>query len=82
MNFFLKIILKIFPYSLLFKILRRLISGKVNSMNLKPALKELLVFDNYLKNSENSKIVLENFKLSKNFTIFNHYKKFSKYLSQ
>ena len=39
-------------------------------------------FDNYLKNSENSKIVLENFKLSKNFTIFNHYKKFSKYLSQ
>ncbi len=50
MNFFFKIISKIFPYSLLFKILRRLISGKVNSMNLKLALKELLVFDNYLKN--------------------------------
>ena len=37
-------------------------------------------FDNYLKNSENSKIVLENLKLSRKFSIFNHYKDLSSYL--
>ena len=39
-------------------------------------------FEVFLRNSKNNKIILENLKLSKNFTIFNHYKKFSKYLSQ
>ncbi len=39
-------------------------------------------FDVFLKNSKNNKIILENLKLSKNFTIFNHYMKFSKYLTQ
>jgi len=39
-------------------------------------------FEVFLRNSKDNKIILENLKLSKNFTIFNHYKKFSKYLSQ
>ncbi len=39
-------------------------------------------FEVFLKNSKNNKIILENLKLSKNFTIFNHYMKFSKYLTQ
>ena len=38
-------------------------------------------FDNYLKNSENNKIVLENLKLSRKFSIFNHYKDLSSYLA-
>ena len=42
----------------------------------------VLAFQGFLKNSKDKKIILENLKLSKNFTIFNHYKKFSKYLSQ
>ena len=50
MNIFFKIIPYIIPYPFFFKILRRLISGKVNSMTLDAALKELLVFDNFLKN--------------------------------
>ena len=37
-------------------------------------------FDNYLKNSGNSKIILENLKLSRKFSIFNHYKILSNYL--
>ena len=39
-------------------------------------------FDVFLRNSKDKKIILKNLKISKNFTIFNHYKKFSKYLSQ
>ena len=38
-------------------------------------------FDIFLKNSKNKKILLENFKLSKKFTIFNHYKKLSQYIN-
>ena len=38
-------------------------------------------FDIFLKNSKNNKILLENFKLSKKFTIFNHYKKLSQYIN-
>ncbi len=34
-------------------------------------------FENFLKNSENKKIILENLKLSRNFTIFGHYKNLS-----
>jgi len=37
-------------------------------------------FDVYIKNSKNSKIVLENLKLSRKFSIFNHYKHLSGYL--
>ena len=39
-------------------------------------------FDVFLRNSKDKKIILKNLKIKKNFTIFNHYKKFSKYLSQ
>ena len=38
-------------------------------------------FKTFLRNAENKKILLENLKLSKKFTIFNHYKKFANYLS-
>lgn len=34
-------------------------------------------FDNYLKNSEDKKIIFNNLRLSKKFTIFNHYRKLS-----
>ena len=38
-------------------------------------------FDIFLKNSKNKKILLKNFKLSRKFTVFNHYKKLSHYLN-
>ena len=38
-------------------------------------------FDIFLKNSKNKKILLRNFKLSRKFTVFNHYKKLSHYLN-
>ena len=38
-------------------------------------------FDIFLKNSKNKKILLNNFKLSRKFTVFNHYKKLSHYLN-
>ena len=63
-----------------YEIIKDNINGtNFNSNNLNSFIKKFEVF---LKNSKDKKIILENLKLSKNFTIFNHYKIFSKYLSQ
>ena len=38
-------------------------------------------FDNYLRNSNNKKMILNNLKESRNFSIFNHYKKLNIFLN-
>ena len=60
-----------------------IIKNNVNGTNFRSNdIKDFIQkFKTFLRNSENKKILLENLKLSKKFTIFNHYKKFTNYLT-
>ena len=61
-----------------YEIIKNNLNGTIFKNNDKNSF--LKNFDNYLKNSRNSKIILENLKLSRKFSIFNHYKILSNYL--
>ena len=61
-----------------YEIIKNNINGTIFKNNDKNSF--LRNFSNYLKNSNNSRILLENLKLSKKFSIFNHYKDLSNYL--
>ena len=61
-----------------YEIIKNNLNGTIFKNNDKNSF--LKNFDNYLKNSGNSKIILENLKLSRKFSIFNHYKILSNYL--
>ena len=59
-----------------------LIKDNVNGTNFKNNNMEDFVnkFDKYLVNSQDKKMLLENLRFCKNFTIFNHYRTLSNYL--
>ena len=60
------------------ELIRNNINGTIFKNNNKKVLSN---FDNYLRNSNNKKMILNNLKESRNFSIFNHYKKLNIFLN-
>ena len=61
------------------ELIRNNINGTIFKNNNKKSF--LSNFDNYLRNSNNKKMILNNLKESRNFSIFNHYKKLKIFLN-
>ena len=61
-----------------FEIIKNNINGTTFKNNDKDSF--IINFENYLKNSKNKKLLLENLKLSRNFSIYSHYKTLKKFI--
>ena len=61
-----------------YEIIKNNINGTTFKNNDKNSF--IVNFENYLKNSKNKKLLLENLKISRNFSIYSHYKTLKKFI--